>query len=134
MNRWNAAMASHFAGFPLIAEGFDQCRGREAKAHVIPGDPDNFGITDGTDSWVIPARAGAAGTIFAGFDVAAWLRRYFAGERPEPHRAAPRVRRRAALDDPDPDPAPRRRRAALDETPSPTDQPTTATRRRHVTV
>lgn len=129
MSRFNTYMNTHFAGCRLLAEGFDACRNREARAFLIPGYFEDVGFTDGTDAWVVPLAAESctgAGNLMKGVNLRELVGRILNGESPPVQRMAPQSsRRRIALEDD----APLRRRSITTE--SQESQP--APRRRHVT-
>lgn len=54
--RFNEHMRSHFRDCRLIHEGFDPNRQREARYFALPGEFDLIGYSDGTDSFMIPAK------------------------------------------------------------------------------
>lgn len=55
MSRYNTLINTHFGGCKLLANGFDEHRGRPVKVFMIPGDFSIVGVTDSVDSWIAPA-------------------------------------------------------------------------------
>lgn len=53
-NRFNHYMNTHFSGCVLLMQMLDAGRGRTMSFYQIPGEWDLAGITDGTDSFVVP--------------------------------------------------------------------------------
>jgi hypothetical protein len=48
-------MNSDFAGCRLLAYAHDNCRNRDVRLYLIPGEWEAVGVTDGVDKWVAPA-------------------------------------------------------------------------------
>lgn len=43
-----------FVSCRLIAETYDNIRKRQVRLYMIPGHPEDVGVTDGVDAWVCP--------------------------------------------------------------------------------
>jgi hypothetical protein len=97
--KFNHYFANHFRDCRLLVTGFDPHRQREMRVHLIPGEFDYVGVTDGVDAWIAPSSV-APSDLFE--KVRAALADIRAGREPKP---AGSTRRRVLIDD-DPQPSP----------------------------
>lgn len=51
---WNYHLNHHFGSCRLLATGYDPHMKSEVRYYLLPGDFDNIGVTDGTNSHVVP--------------------------------------------------------------------------------
>lgn len=63
--RFNHEMNTHFRDCTLIAEAYDSHRDRHVTLHILPGNEDCVGVTDGTDAWLCPISVDAFGINIA---------------------------------------------------------------------
>lgn len=54
MNRYNSYMNNHFSACLLLTHMHDPHRSRDVRVHMIPGEFEIVGLTDGVDSWICP--------------------------------------------------------------------------------
>jgi len=45
---------SGFVSCTLVAKAYDHIRHRDVRIYLVPGYPEDLGVTDGVDSWVCP--------------------------------------------------------------------------------
>lgn len=127
MGKYNHHFANHFGSCRLIATGWDPHRNRDIQLHLIPGELECVGVTDGVDAWVAPIATPflsdvhkALQALWKGEDVRFPI--LLPKQRPGGDPAPRRPRQRVSLDE-EPEIAPRERtrrpRASIDETPAP---------------
>lgn len=105
--RFNYEMSTHFRDCTLIAEAYDSHRERFVTLHILPGNEECVGITDGTDAWLCPVVVDAFGINIA-------KARSDVRDGKPPVRRQQRKARKILLED-QPVAAPKSRRAVLVE-------------------
>ena len=138
MGKYNHHFKNNFGSCRLLARTRDEHRDREVTVHLLPGEWEHVGVSDGTDSWIAPVSADPFSV-----SVKRILADILAGKNPEVHidkkatpvhQDQPRARRMLKLDDGPPLQVSRERRRlpGISPTGPLIDQPQTLIRRRHV--
>lgn len=124
MADWKHYMNSGYAGCQLLAYARDHVRMRDVRIYKIPGEFDDVGITDGTDTWIAPVKA----DVFS-VNVKRLMDDIAAGKQiPKPEPLVQSRRRQLLVEEP-PQDAPKRSRRALLDQPEPTPSFTQGARR-----